>query len=99
MTTNAPPPESQFVDFCLTSEWSAEGLIGKDKHTTRPKLGNEVRKISDRKEEPGKEHITPWEKGEVWEITLQPRPGPSWLKRLRLMLARRVPLPRAKETS
>ncbi|WP_443147810.1 hypothetical protein [Nitrospira sp.] len=30
MTTNAPPPDSQFVDFCLTNEWRAERKIGRD---------------------------------------------------------------------
>jgi hypothetical protein len=30
LTTNAPPPDSQFVDFCLTSEWRTERKIGRD---------------------------------------------------------------------
>ena len=30
MTTNAPPPDSQSVEICLTSEWRAERKMGPD---------------------------------------------------------------------
>ncbi len=76
--TNAPPPESQSVDFCDTGYGEQKG---KWATMTRPTdlNGRKKRKILREKDEFEKGETIPGEKGrtKVWEISLEQSPGTS----------------------